>query len=192
MEEDGEDYIPVDYPIPDDFPICRCFLQGEPSVHEEIITARKEYVLGTVTRSEAYLRERRIPELIRFLLTKLISQAPSKPVAYLERLIDDCMLFRAGHGPVPALYESRHFEAVIKSFDPCNRGWLSAGQVRRLFVTLGFTLDEVHEEKISNEIVLKNLIKAQENELYSLLSAGMLTEDSSEELSNASSNGTTK
>ncbi|CAH4031181.1 unnamed protein product [Pieris brassicae] len=162
------------------YPICKCYLEpGTPSEHE-LISVRKEYMLSTVSRTEKYLRERRIPEIIRFLLTKLISHAPKKPVVFLEKLIDDCMLFRSGHGSAPVLYEARHLEAVIKSFDPCNRGWLSAGQIRRLYTTLGLQFSEVLEERTSCDEVLDKLKICQEEEIYDLLSAGAAPDISSD------------
>lgn len=71
------------------------------------------------------------------------------------------------------LHDYRHLEAVIKSFDPCRRGWLSAGQVRRLYTTLGLQLELISEEKISCDEILEKLIICQEQELYDLLSAGL-------------------
>ncbi|XP_038207746.1 uncharacterized protein LOC119829349 [Zerene cesonia] len=179
MEEESIDLSRKESPFN---PICKCFL--EPAISEEgiKISFRKEQVLNTVVRTETYLRERRIPELIRFLLTKLISQAPSKPIAFLEKLIDECMLFRAGHGSAPVLYESRHLEAVIKSFDPCQRGWLSTGQVRRLYTTLGLVPEEFLEERVPVDIIFKSVKSCQEKELYDLLVAGTNSDNNSDYL----------
>ncbi|KAM3967908.1 LOW QUALITY PROTEIN: phosphatidylinositol glycan anchor biosynthesis class N [Aphomia sociella] len=150
--------------------VCKCLLEGSSS--EQIaISARKQQILSTVARTEKYLRERRIPELIRFLLTKVIAQESKQPMIYLEKLLDECMLFRAGHGQAPVLYEKRHLEAVIKSFDPGQRGWLSPGQIRRAYFTLGLTPPEFLEDKTSCEAVLRNIKKSQEIELFNLLSA---------------------
>lgn len=88
-------------------PVCKCFLEPDTPSEQELISVRKENILNTVSRTEKYLKDRRIPELIRFLLTKLISHAPNQPVLFMEKLIDDCMLFRSGHGSAPALYEKR-------------------------------------------------------------------------------------
>ncbi|OWR44685.1 hypothetical protein KGM_203703 [Danaus plexippus plexippus] len=175
MEEEDEFFI---IPKIENPPICKCFLSDNSdltqSVSEEIqIPERKEQVLSTVSRTENYLRERRIPELIRFLFTQVISHAPHKPLAFLEKLLDDCMLFRAGLGVAPVLYEQRHLEAVIKSFDPGQRGWLSAGQVRRLYTTLGFTSEEYHDDRIYCDELLNNLIRVQEHDLLQLLAAGI-------------------
>lgn len=71
-------------------------------------------------------------------------------------------------------------EAVIKSFDPGQRGWLSAGQIRRLYTTLGLTLEDDLDDRNSTEMVFNNVKKAQETELLFLLTAGMSTEDVSE------------
>lgn len=71
-------------------------------------------------------------------------------------------------------------EAVIKSFDPGQRGWLSAGQIRRLYTTLGLTLEDDLDDRNSTEMVFNNVKKAQESELLCLLTAGMSTEDVSE------------
>ncbi|XP_072937915.1 uncharacterized protein [Epargyreus clarus] len=106
-----------------------------------------------------------------------VSETSDKPIAYLEKLLDDCMLFRAGHGAAPVLYEKRHLEAVIKSFDPGNRGWLSAGQVRRMYSTLGLTpdiLDDEYEERYPTDTVLEKVTIAQEMELFDLLASGMI------------------
>lgn len=67
----------------------------------------------------------------------------------------------------------RHLEAVVKSFDPGQRGWLSAGQVRRAFTTLGLTPPANMEERIPTDVVLNNLRQTQEKELFELLSAGV-------------------
>ncbi|KAJ0182490.1 hypothetical protein K1T71_001859 [Dendrolimus kikuchii] len=140
--------------------LCKCIC-GD-SLEQVFISARKQKVLSTVSRTENYLRERRIPELIRFLLTKVIAQESSNPIAYLEKLLNDCMLYRAGHGIAPVLYEDRHLEAVVKSFDPGQRGWLSIGQMRRAYITLGLTPKETLEERIPIEQVLNGLRKTQE------------------------------
>lgn len=71
------------------------------------------------------------------------------------------------------LYRKRHLEAVIKSFDPGQRGWLSAGQVRRLYTTLGFTSEEYHDDRIYCDELLNNLIRVQEHDLLQLLAAGI-------------------
>lgn len=67
----------------------------------------------------------------------------------------------------------RHLEAVVKSFDPGQRGWLSAGQVRRAFITLGLTPVDDLDDRIPTDVVLEMLKITQENELYDLLIAGM-------------------
>lgn len=67
----------------------------------------------------------------------------------------------------------RHLEAVVKSFDPGQRGWLSAGQVRRAFITLGLTPADDIDERIPTDVVLEAIKKRQEDELYDLLIAGM-------------------
>ncbi|XP_059050889.1 GPI ethanolamine phosphate transferase 1-like [Achroia grisella] len=151
--------------------VCKCLIESL-SNEQIVIPARKLQILSSVTRTENYLKERRIPELIRFLLTKVITEAPNKPMDYLEKLLDDCMLFRAGHGPAPVLYERRHLEAVVKSFDPGQRGWLSAGQIRRVYITLDLTPPELFDEKTFCETILNDLEKTQEMELFTLLSAG--------------------
>lgn len=71
-------------------------------------------------------------------------------------------------------------EAVIKSFDPAQRGWLSAGQVHRLYTTLGLNAEELAEEEIPSDVLLRNLIKSQEEELHQLLAAGVVDKKSNE------------
>lgn len=102
MDEEVFEPVPTYEPIS----VCKCLRDDESSEKVEI-SARKKKILSTVSRTESYLRERRIPELIRFLITKTVSEAPDKPMYYLEKLLDDCMLFRAGHGLPPVLYEDR-------------------------------------------------------------------------------------
>lgn len=87
-------------------PVCKCLRDDESSEKVEI-SARKIQILSTVARTESYLRERRVPELIRFLLTKVIAEASENPIGYLEKLLNDCMLFRAGYGLAPVLYERK-------------------------------------------------------------------------------------
>lgn len=86
--------------------VCKCLIDQDSS-ESIFISERKKQILSTVARTESYLRERRIPELVRFLLTKLLSSGSNKPIIYLEKLLNDCMLFRAGHGVAPVLYENR-------------------------------------------------------------------------------------
>ncbi|XP_046976753.1 uncharacterized protein LOC124542871 [Vanessa cardui] len=173
MEEEADSYFNDNYC---DYK-CVCYETISEPISEHVdITGRKEFILSTVTRTENYLRERRIPELIRFLFTKVIAHSPDKPVAFLEQLLDDCMLFRAGHGLPPVLYENRHLEAIVKSFDPALRGSLSAGQVRRLYNTLGFSFSEISAERVPCDEVLKNLKITQENDLAQLLGAGVMEE----------------
>lgn len=66
-----------------------------------------EHVLGIVSNTESYLKERRIAELVRFLLTKILVDAPYGPLDHLVKILDDCMLYRAGFGRLPVLYEER-------------------------------------------------------------------------------------
>lgn len=91
---------------PEPIYLCKCLLSSDPSKEVEV-SPRKKMILSTVARTEEYLRERRIPELIRFFLTKVIAHAPTSPLTFLQKLIDDCMLYRAGHGQAPVLYEDR-------------------------------------------------------------------------------------
>ncbi|KPJ07615.1 hypothetical protein RR48_11171 [Papilio machaon] len=152
--------------------VCKCVCP-ESSSERVAISAHKKRILGIVSETENYLRERRIPQLIRFLISKILAQESDKPLLYLEKLLDDCMLFRAGVGTAPVLYENRHLEAVIKSFDPGQRGWLTAGQIRRLYATLGLAIKDEFNESMPCETVLKNVTEAQENELFDLISAGV-------------------
>lgn len=85
--------------------LCNCLLDDDNDNVE--ISARQHRILTTVFRTEEYLRMRRIPELIRFLLTKVLAHRPDEPLEFLEQLLNECMLFRAGHGPPPLLYEDR-------------------------------------------------------------------------------------
>lgn len=94
-------------PSPEPIEICKCLLPDEDSV-EVVQTARKKKILSTVARTENYLRERRIPELIRFLITKIIASESRNPTEYTIKLLDECMLFRAGLGVPPVLYEDRY------------------------------------------------------------------------------------
>lgn len=66
----------------------------------------------------------------------------------------------------------RHLEAVLKSFDPGQRGWLSAGQMRRTYMTLGITPDVRNDDRISTQDALTSLIRAQETDLFNLVAAG--------------------
>lgn len=89
---------------------CKCTVVAPnptESAQKVELVARAEHILGAVSRTENYLRERRIPELIRFLLRKLLASGSDNPVAYLLEILDDCMLYRAGYGQIPVLYEER-------------------------------------------------------------------------------------
>ncbi|XP_063548560.1 GPI ethanolamine phosphate transferase 1-like [Cydia strobilella] len=176
MDEEAEEALDGGKHAPDPIFLCKCLLSDE--TIPPVIPPRKLRILNAVDDAENYLRDRRIPELMRFLLTKVLSDGSNDPTSYLKELLDHCMLFRAGHGTAPVLYEDRHLEAVIKSFDPGRRGWLSSGQVRRLYATLGLTLEEYPHEKISTAIIFKDIKKTQESELLCLLSAGIPMEES--------------
>lgn len=82
---------------------CTCVNTDKPDINPN--SERKLRILNTVARTEEYLRERRISELIQYLFTKLLSHTPENPLQYLENLFDDCMLYRAGHGLAPVIYE---------------------------------------------------------------------------------------
>lgn len=92
---------------------CQCSKLGIPTPIKYLRTAGlSKHVLDTVPRTESYLKQRRIPELMHFLLTKLLADCSDKPLEHLVNIFDDCMLFRAGLGNLPGLYEERF---VIKS-----------------------------------------------------------------------------
>lgn len=61
---------------------------------------------------------------------------------------------------------------MVKSFDPGERGWMSAGQIRRAYATLGLTPTELTEDRVPTSVVLENLVQDQKTELLDLLSAG--------------------
>ncbi|KAI5645814.1 hypothetical protein NE865_02084 [Phthorimaea operculella] len=168
QEEEEDEFVLKE---PSAIPVCTC-LRSDESIEIPRMSERKQRLFSTVPRTEAYLRDRRIPELMRFFCTKLLADHSDHPVAYMEELLADCMLFRAGIGLPPVLYERRHLEAVVKSFDPGNRGWLSPSQVRKAFTTLGFTPVEPLEESTPLAAVVDDLLHVQEKELYSLLTAG--------------------
>ncbi|XP_047984572.1 uncharacterized protein LOC125225084 [Leguminivora glycinivorella] len=176
MDEEAEEALDERKPEPQPIFLCKCLLSDD--TIPPVIPPRKLRILNAVDDAENYLRDRRIPELMRFLLTKVLSDGSNEPTTYLKELLDHCMLFRAGHGTAPVLYEDRHLEAVIKSFDPGRRGWLTSGQVRRLYATLGLTLEEYPHEKVSTAVIFKDIKRTQEVELLRLLSAGIPVEES--------------
>lgn len=66
---------------------------------------------------------------------------------------------------------------MVKSFDPGQRRWVSANQLRRAYITIGLNPPTVSDdEKIPTSDLLKNLKNDQEKELYELLTAGTLPE----------------
>lgn len=93
-------------PSPEPISVCKCII-GDVSSEEVVVSERKKLILSTVSRTESYLRERRIPELLRFILTQIIAHKSRNPVSFTGILLDECMLFRAGHGNAPVLYENR-------------------------------------------------------------------------------------
>lgn len=69
-------------------------------------------------------------------------------------------------------------EAIIKSFDPGRRGWISAGQLRSIYTTVGLNPPDVPEdERNPTDDFLKKLKLDQEIELFELVSAGTATEE---------------
>lgn len=104
MDEEYNTFEPVPKYSP--ISVCKCLIDADSS-EQIFISARKQKVLSTISRADSYLRERRVHEFIKFLLTKIIAKESSNPIAYLEKLLNDCMLYRAGHGLAPVLYEER-------------------------------------------------------------------------------------
>lgn len=69
---------------------------------------------------------------------------------------------------------------MVKSFDPGQRGWLNAGQLRRVYITLGLNPPKIADDEIiSTDECSKNLKNDQENKLSELLMAGALPKESS-------------
>ncbi|KAJ8713375.1 hypothetical protein PYW07_013745 [Mythimna separata] len=131
--------------------VCACLLNSDSDLFKDTFDSSDKQIIDSSVRVETYLCERRIPELIRFILTKIICNKPKSMTKYIADLMDDCMLFRAGHGKAPVLFEERHLKAVIHSFDPCNRGWLTAGQpVSHRFQSDGFG-DELEQGCLPTE-----------------------------------------
>ncbi|XP_022830296.1 uncharacterized protein LOC111359089 [Spodoptera litura] len=166
--------IKLDSPsTPDAISVCRCLLSDGDSPKETEVPLRKQKIFSTVTRTENYLRERRIPELVRFIMAKVLASNTNNPVAYVKDLLDECMVFRAGIGNAPVLFEHRHLQAVVNSFDPSGRGWVTTGQVRRAYYTLGLPPPEPIEERMTTAELMNGLKETQERELLELLSAGI-------------------
>lgn len=88
--------------------VCTCpcadFFK-EPPVETTSDEERKRFILSTVSRTDEYLREHQIARLIHFLFTKVLAHLPENPIAYLENVLDDCMVYRAGLAIAPVLYE---------------------------------------------------------------------------------------
>lgn len=106
MIDEQEAIVEFNFDIPEPVPVCKCLRDDESSEQIEI-QPRKLKILSTVSRTENYLMEHQIPALMRFLLTKLMNQKSETPLSYLEKLLDDCMLYRAGYGSAPVLYEDK-------------------------------------------------------------------------------------
>lgn len=106
----SSDHGPIwNYSIPDQ---CMDKLDITTPIKYSQTIGLSEHVLDIVPRTERYLRERRIPELIHFLLTKLLADSPDNPVEHIVKILDACMLNRVGLGSIPVIYEERF---VIKS-----------------------------------------------------------------------------
>lgn len=84
----------------------------------------------------------------------------------------------------------RHLEAIIKSFDPGRRGWISADQLRRMYTTVGLNCTDIPEdERIPTDDLQKKLTLDQEIELYDLVVAGTTAHElSSTRISKTDSN----
>ncbi|XP_041975767.1 uncharacterized protein LOC121730695 [Aricia agestis] len=142
---------------------------------EDLLEDDNEHIktLNKVSQIESYLKEKRILELIHFMLSKVVAEAPEKPVLYLEKLLDDCISFVLNRSKAPTFYENRHIEAVLKSFDPGQRGWLNVCQVRRLYESLGLEINQVDEkDKFAADAILEDIKNKQELALRELLMAG--------------------
>lgn len=91
---------------PEPIAVCKCLTSAESSVGT-IVPERKKRILSKVAVTENYLHERRIPELVRFLLTKIMQSPKYNVTDYTAQLLDECMIFRAGLGVAPVLFEER-------------------------------------------------------------------------------------
>lgn len=59
-------------------------------------------------KARRYLRKHKIFEFFQFLIAHLLSEAPDNPIQFLIDLLDKCLLYRAGFGNPPLLFEKPH------------------------------------------------------------------------------------
>jgi hypothetical protein len=55
----------------------------------------------------SYLEERRIADLLNFLIGHLTVERPDEPLSFLHELLDKCLLFRAGLIDPPLLFRPK-------------------------------------------------------------------------------------
>lgn len=91
---------------------------------------------STIRAAQEYLRTHRIFDFFQFLITHILSAAPENPVTFLLVLLNKILLYRAGTGSPPLLYEQKHIEQLFKLMDRMNTGYIDLKQYESGMKTL--------------------------------------------------------
>ncbi|RZF48799.1 hypothetical protein LSTR_LSTR003179 [Laodelphax striatellus] len=128
------------------------------------------------SQQEAYqfLKEKRVEEIINFLIEHLLVNTPRDPLNFLVDLLDKCINFRDNLKDPPLLFDRSHQESIYKAFDPGNRGFVTQPQYCEALKTVGLGDSSLLSSMSKNSIIFKNeflneIDRALINHLYTML-----------------------
>ncbi|GJQ67964.1 hypothetical protein Trydic_g16720 [Trypoxylus dichotomus] len=136
---------------------------------DNVYVDEKEEISGeteAMRQAQRYLRVHRIFEFYQFLVAHLLSAAPENPINFLLDLLDRCIIYRAGLGNPPLLYDKKHLTALFNLMDRMRTGYIDKDQYVVGMKTLGIcsfnpdpptTEDMVHKDFFVEE-AYENLV----------------------------------
>ncbi|XP_017884618.1 uncharacterized protein LOC108627731 isoform X2 [Ceratina calcarata] len=101
------------------------------------ISTSHDNAIYATPKEKNYFTENNIYDTFHFLLCHIIVDQPEDPVQYLNRLIDDLILFRAGLKNPRLLWTEKHVDAMFKNVAPCGSDLLSLDDYKTAMKSLG-------------------------------------------------------
>lgn len=92
---------------------------------------------STTFLAQKYLRTHRIFDFFQFIITHLLSAAPENPITFILVLLNKILLYRAGTGNPPLLYDQHHIEQLFRLMDRMDSGYIDMKQYESGMKTLG-------------------------------------------------------
>lgn len=112
---------------------------------------------STMRSAQQYLRSHRIFDFFQFLIAHILSAAPEDPVTFILVLLNKILLYRAGTGKPPLLYEEKHIEQLFKLMDRMNSGYMDLHQYESGMNTLGICEYNKNPELSKDQLVSKEV-----------------------------------